>query len=34
MVLELDDPPSDRALSQIRRLDWVRMARALDKVAG
>jgi L-serine dehydratase len=34
MVLELDDPPSDRALSEIRKLDWVRMARALEKVAG
>jgi L-serine dehydratase len=34
MVLELDDPPSDRALSEIRKLEWVRMARALEKVAG
>jgi L-serine dehydratase len=34
MVLELDDPPSEGALSQIRKLDWVRMTRALEKVAG
>ena len=34
MVLELDDPPSERALSEIRKLEWVRMARALEKVAG
>jgi L-serine dehydratase len=34
MVLELDDPPSNRALSQIRKLDWVRMVRALEKVAA
>lgn len=34
MVLELDDPPSDRALLQIRKLEWVRMTRALEKVAG
>jgi L-serine dehydratase len=34
MVLELDDPPGDHALSQIRTLDWVRMTRALEKVAG
>jgi L-serine dehydratase len=34
MVLELDDPPSDSALSQIRKLEWVRMTRALEKVAG
>ena len=34
MVLELDDPPSDRALAQIRKLEWVRMTRALDKVSG
>jgi L-serine dehydratase len=34
MVLELDDPPSDPALSQIRRLEWVQLARSLEKVAG
>ena len=34
MVLELDDPPGDQALTQIRTLEWVRMTRALETVAG
>ena len=34
MVLECDDPPSDRAIDAIERLDWVRWARRLDKVGA
>jgi L-serine dehydratase len=34
MVLELDDPPGEQALTQIRTLEWVRRTRALEKVAG
>jgi len=34
MVLECDDPPSDRAIDAIERLDWVRWVRRLDKVGA
>jgi len=34
MVLECDDPPSDRAIDTIERLEWVRWVRRLDKVGA
>ena len=34
MVLECDDPPSERAIDAIERLDWVRWVRRLDKVGA
>jgi L-serine dehydratase len=34
MVIDLDDPPQDSALSEIRALSWVKLAMGLDKVSA
>jgi len=34
MVIECDDPPIDVVLEEIESLDWVRLARRLDKVGA
>lgn len=34
MVIECDDPPIDVVLAEIESLDWVRLARRLDKVGA
>ena len=34
MVIDLDDPPEARALSEIRALSWVKLAMGLDKVSA
>ncbi|MBC7790659.1 MAG: L-serine ammonia-lyase, iron-sulfur-dependent, subunit beta [Anaerolineae bacterium] len=34
IVIECDDPPLDVALAEIESLDWVRLARRLDKVGA
>jgi L-serine dehydratase len=34
MVIDLDDPPVDIALEEIRALSWVRLAMVLDKVSA
>lgn len=34
MVIECDEPPGEASKDEIRKLDWVRWARRLDRVSG